>query len=91
MDRVNKLDLWWFGKNAEVDLLMSSPDHAYNLVRQFEQDWAKAKGGLNELSRAGKWGKGTCNMLGIVKNSDVHVMPGNPGMVLTLTLFQVTQ
>ena len=32
-----------FGKNAEVDLLMSSPDHAYNLVRQFEQDWAKAK------------------------------------------------
>jgi len=23
--------------------LMSSPDHAYNLVRQFEQDWAKAK------------------------------------------------
>lgn len=35
---------WTYGgteSNAEVDLLMSSPDHAVELRRQFEKDWVK--------------------------------------------------
>ncbi len=30
-------------KNAEVDLLLSSPDHAARLIQDFEADWAKSK------------------------------------------------
>jgi len=31
------------GRNAEVDMLLASPDHALDLVSQFESEWRRSK------------------------------------------------